>query len=75
MTGEPHLKKQLGGPTYLANSFKGTRGELYSHILPKGVREETFGLDVGEPRPTCLFLREWNVVPVLLSLPMEEAKL
>lgn len=67
--------KHWGGPTYLANSFEGTRGELDSHILPKGVREETFVLDVGEPRSTCLFLRERNVVPVLLGLSMEEAKL
>jgi hypothetical protein len=67
--------QETGDPTYLAYGFEGTRGDFQSHVLSKRIREESFGLDVGEPRPTCLFLREWNVVAVLLCLSMEEAQL
>jgi hypothetical protein len=67
--------RNRGDSTYLANGFEGTRGYLHSHVLAKGVGEEPFGLDVGEPRPTRLLLRERDVVPVLLCLSVEQAKL
>ncbi len=63
------------GATYLANSFKGARGEFHSHHLVKGIGVETFALNVGEPRATCLFFRERNVVPILLCLSVEQTEL
>ena len=63
------------GSTHLANSFKSARGEFHAHHLAKGVREEPFALDVGQPRPTCLFLRERDAVPILLCLSVEQAEL
>ena len=64
-------RRKLLGTTYLANSSKSARGEFHPHHLTKGIREEAFALDVGQPRPTCLFFRERNVVPILLCLSVE----
>ena len=68
-------RRKLLGTTYLTNSSKSARGEFHPHHLAKGIREEAFALDVGQPRPTCLFFRERNVVPILLCLAVEQAKL
>ena len=61
--------------TYLANSFNSACGEFYSHSLAEGIRVEAFALNVGEPRATCLFFREWNVVAILFCLSVEQAEL
>jgi hypothetical protein len=60
---------------HLADSFESTHGELHADLFAKRVREETFGLNVWEPCATCLFLRERDVVSVLLGLSMEQPEL
>lgn len=64
-------RRKLLGTTYLANSSKSARGEFHPQHLAKGIREEAFALDVGQPRSTCLFFGERNVVSVLLCLAVE----
>ena len=61
--------------TYLAKSFKSARGDFHSHHLAEGSRVETFALDVGVPRATCLVFRERNIVAILFCLSVEQAEL
>ena len=51
------------------------RSDLESDISLQCVGEETFVVDIGEPRPTCFLLGKRYVVSILFCLALEQTKL
>jgi hypothetical protein len=45
---------KMGERRWKGESFESMHADLHADLLSKGIREETFGLNVWEPCPMCL---------------------
>lgn len=60
---------------HLLDGLQRLRRQLYLDALAQRVGKEPFGLDVGQPCPPGLALREGDVVSELLHFAMEKTEL